>query len=101
MAYIHLLNALLMFAIPIGVTYFFAKKWKFGCNLWFIGAIIFILSQIGHIPLNYLVGRILNNTELSNWTPLAKNLFNAIFLGLSAGLWEETARFSMHGIWHY
>jgi uncharacterized membrane protein YhfC len=87
----HLVNSLLMIALPIGLAIFLTSRWKSGWRLWFIGAGTFILSQVGHIPFNALAGLLLNRT--APW------LFTAVFLGLSAGLFEEFFRYGMFRWW--
>jgi uncharacterized membrane protein YhfC len=99
MIYLHMLNALLMLVIPIGLAFYITARWKMGGKHWLIGATIFILSQVGHIPFNILAGKLLNQTSLVSLPQQYQVLFNAIFLGLSAGIWEETARLAMYGWW--
>jgi uncharacterized membrane protein YhfC len=95
----HFLNGLLMIAMPVGLAIFLTARWKLGARLWLIGAGTFILSQIGHIPFNGLMTQILNRTPLVHWSPDARLIFNAVFLGLSAGLFEELARYLMFRWW--
>lgn len=95
----HLANGLLMIAMPVGVAIFLTRKFHLGWDLWWIGAAVFILSQVGHIPFNYLMTILLNRTGLVNLSPTEALFFNAIFLGLSAGLWEESFRYGMYRWW--
>ena len=95
----HLLNGLLMIAMPVGLAIFLTARWKLGARLWLIGAATFILSQVGHIPFNALATLVLNRTPLANMTPEAALIFNAVFLGLSAGLFEELFRYGMFRWW--
>jgi uncharacterized membrane protein YhfC len=95
----HFLNGGLMIAMPVGLAIFLTVRWKLGARLWLIGAGTFILSQIGHIPFNALAGLVLNRTPLVNMTPEAQLIFNAVFLGLSAGLFEELFRYGMFRWW--
>jgi uncharacterized membrane protein YhfC len=88
-----------MIAMPVGLAIFLTARWKLGARLWLIGAATFILSQVGHIPFNALAGLVLNRTELTKMTPEAQLIFNAVFLGLSAGLFEELFRFGMFRWW--
>jgi uncharacterized membrane protein YhfC len=96
---IHLINALLMFIIPIGLAFFAIARFKLGWRLWWIGGTIFILSQVGHIPFNYLAGIFLNKTSLVELSKTNQVIFNACFLGISAGLWEESSRYGMYRWW--
>jgi uncharacterized membrane protein YhfC len=93
------LNGLLMIAMPIGLAIFLARRWKLGGRIWWIGLATFILSQVGHIPFNALAGKLLNTSGMIYWPLLAQQLFNAVFLGLSAGLWEEGMRFLVLRFW--
>ena len=95
----HLLNGLLMIAMPIGLAIYLTRRWKLGWGLWFIGAGTFILSQVGHIPFNAALSAILNRTSMVNWSKPNQLIFNALFLGLSAGLFEELFRYGMFRWW--
>jgi uncharacterized membrane protein YhfC len=95
----HALNGLLMIAMPVGLAIFLTHKWKLGWRIWWIGLVTFILSQVGHIPFNSWIGTLLNRTGLVYWPPLAQQIFNAAFLGLSAGLFEEGARYLILRFW--
>jgi uncharacterized membrane protein YhfC len=96
---IHALNGLLMIAIPICLAIFCNSKLRKSWRFWWIGGTVFILSQVGHIPFNYLSGLVLNKTSLVMWPKTYQLIFNAVFLGLSAGLWEEGARYGMYRWW--
>jgi uncharacterized membrane protein YhfC len=43
--------------------------------------------------------QLLSRTPLADWTPNARLIFNAVFLGLSAGLFEEFFRYGMFRWW--
>ena len=95
----HLLNGILMVGMPIALAIFLTWRWKNGSKIWWIGAATFVLSQVGHIPFNQLIGKLLNQTGMVAWDPLAQLLFNAIFLGLSAGIFEEGTRYLVLRFW--
>ena len=95
----HLLNGLLMIAMPVGLAIYLTSHWKLGGRIWWIGAATFILSQIGHIPFNWLAGKILNQTGLVAWNSTSQLIFNAVFLGVSAGIFEEGARYLVMRWW--
>jgi len=95
----HLLNGLLMIALPVGLAIHLTNRWKLGGRIWWIGATTFILSQVGHIPFNWAAGKILNQTSMVSWSPTARLIFNAVFLGLSAGIFEEVARYLVMRWW--
>jgi uncharacterized membrane protein YhfC len=95
----HLLNGLLMIAIPVGLALYLTRRFRLGWRLWWIGAATFVLSQIGHIPFNWLLTRLFQSGVLplpaATWIPA----FNAVVLGLSAGLWEELTRYAVYRWW--
>jgi len=95
----HVLNGLLMILLPIGLGIYLTRRWKLGWRLWLIGAGTFILSQVGHIPFNLLMSLLLNRTPLVDLAPAGQLIFNAVFLGLSAGLFEELFRYGMFRWW--
>jgi len=95
----HLFNGLLMVAMPVGLAIYLTRHWKIGWRLWLIGGATFILSQVGHIPFNAAVGAILNKTSMVDWPKSYQTIFNAIFAGLSAGLFEELFRYGMFRWW--
>ncbi len=95
----HLLNGLLMIGMPVALAIYLTRRWKFGGRIWWVGAATFILSQIFHIPFNLLASKLLNQTGMIAWSPTAQLIFNAIFLGLSAGVFEEGARFLVLRFW--
>ena len=95
----HLLNGLLMIAMPVGLAIFLTRKFHLRWRLWWIGFATFVISQVGHIPFNSGVSLLLNRSGMVYWSPTAQLLFNAAFLGLSAGLFEEGARFLILRFW--
>jgi uncharacterized membrane protein YhfC len=91
------LNYLLMVAIPIAVAIFIHRQTNAPWRLFFIGAATFILAQVFHIPFNWIMLRSnLIPTDTTAWGSL---LFYALFLGLSAGVFEESARYLSYRYW--
>jgi len=87
------LNALLMIGMPIALGVWLTRTMKAPWRLFGIGAATFVGSQIVHIPLNIgltvLFKAIWPSAQPQPWhIP-----FNAVVLGLTAGLCEETARY--------
>lgn len=79
-----LIELLTPVALAVGLT------WRFGRRYWLlvgVGVLTFIGSQVVHLPLNWLLGKIglIVNDQ-------AAAIRTAIVLGLSAGVCEETAR---------
>ncbi len=95
----HLLNGLLMIAMPVGLAFYLTRKFKLDWRLWWIGAAVFVLSQVGHIPFNALVGPLFNQSAIVAMPVASQRLISAVFLGLSAGLFEELFRYGMFRWW--
>jgi uncharacterized membrane protein YhfC len=92
-------SAIYILVISLGIGAFIARKFGFGWRLYWIGAATFILSQVGHIPFNAGLTALFQNGILPS-PPEAWHLaFNAVVLGLSAGLFEEIARYAVYRWW--
>jgi len=93
------LNGFLMIALPIVLGIYLINKFQVSWKLWLIGASTFIISQIFHIPFNtYLLNPLLGTIQQTiQVTP--SNLVVALILGLSAGVFEECARYGMFRWW--
>lgn len=95
----HFLNGLLMIAIPIILGIYFTEKFHLGWKIWLIGACIFILSQVFHIPFNiYVLNPLLAKIQTAV-QGASEQLIVTGLLGLSAGVFEETARYAMYRWW--
>lgn len=92
------LNFLLMITFPLAVGAYIARRYHPGWGLFGIGAVTFVLSQVGHIPFNWLV---LQQLQLvpTDVTQTGTLVVYALFLGLSAGVFEETARYLAYRFW--
>ena len=95
-------NALIMLLLPVGLGIWLAARWRAPWRLFGIGAATFVLSQVGHIPFN---GWVLNprvqaflGTEPAA-AGFGRILLVALLFGLSAGLFEETARYLVYRFW--
>jgi uncharacterized membrane protein YhfC len=93
------LNALLMMALPVGLGIILARHYGLGWRLFWIGAVTFVASQAVHIPLNIGLTRLAAGGYLSTPPAQWKLLTNAVILGLTAGLCEETARYLVYRWW--
>jgi uncharacterized membrane protein YhfC len=91
-----LLNGLLMLALPLALAAFLARRLRAPWGLFATGAAGFLLSQILHIPFNLAV---LNSAiQRAGFTPEAGfpgSVLGPLLLGLSAGAFEEPARYLM------
>jgi uncharacterized membrane protein YhfC len=95
------LDGLLMVAMPIALGIYLTRKYELYWRLWWIGAAVFILSQVGRIPFeNYVVVPLLYNiNSIPALSAIAVLILSALILGLSAGLWEELLRYAMFRWW--
>ncbi|HRQ37953.1 MAG TPA: YhfC family glutamic-type intramembrane protease [Chloroflexota bacterium] len=84
-----------MIAIPIGVGWLVARRLRIGWHYFAVGMGGFVLSQVFHIPFNWLVLQrwVLLPTDVSITINL---LILSIFLGLSAGVFEEVTRWAIY-----
>jgi uncharacterized membrane protein YhfC len=95
----HFLNGFLMISVPIILGFYLTSKFHLGWKVWWIGACVFIISQIFHLPFNfYVLNPILVQIQQS-MPGLPGSLVIAILLGLSAGIFETGARYGMYCWW--
>ncbi|MBK8901601.1 MAG: YhfC family intramembrane metalloprotease [Anaerolineaceae bacterium] len=87
------LNFLLMVLMPIFLGRWIAVRRHVGWGLFGIGAVAFVLSQVGHLPFNWLILQ-----QLGWFSPTNLPLY-ALFLGLSAGTFEGVARYLTFRFW--
>ena len=93
------LNGFLMIALPIVLGIFLVNKFKLSWKLWLIGGATFIISQVLHIPFNkYLLNTVVGSIQQS-LPGNAGILSGALLFGLSAGVFEECARYGMFRWW--
>lgn len=85
-------EALVMIALPIAALLIVGRRWSLPLRLALAGAATFVASQILHIPANGILGQVLNMSE----RPV---IVQAIVLGLSAGIFEEVARYLAYRFW--
>ncbi len=89
----------LMFATPVILGVLLQRRWALPWKLLLIGAATFIASQVVHLPLNAGLTVLFRQDWMPNppdtWGPA----FNAIVLGLTAGLCEESARYLVYRFW--
>lgn len=83
------ISLLIIFLFPLSLIVYFYRKEKISLPAVLVGALVFFVFQVAtRIPLlNYLAG-------LEWFQVIATNIvFFAVFLGLSAGIFEEVGRF--------
>lgn len=97
---VRLLAALLMLVIPAAAVLTAAARMRLPARLFIIGAATFIGSQVLHIPFNELALKpLIERMSLNAPGELEALLAVALLLGLSAGLFEESARALVYGLW--
>ncbi|HLE16057.1 MAG TPA: YhfC family glutamic-type intramembrane protease, partial [Anaerolineales bacterium] len=100
LVYTYPLSAVLIFALAIGVGLFLTHKFHLSWRLYWIGGAIFILSQVFHLPFNFLLLNPFLQHTLPEKLPAAWVLpVTALILGLSAGSFEELARWAGYRWW--
>lgn len=92
--YTYTLNGLVMILLPLLLAGYLTRRFKTSWHLVLLGAVGFVASQIGHIPFNYFLTQLFSQGVLPTPPEAYQLLFNAIVLGLSAGLWEEITRYA-------
>ena len=97
----YILDILLMIAIPIALGIFLVRKFDLEGRWWWIGAIVYIISQIILQPLeNYVINPYLNNLSYSSNLPsVGVLILGGLILGLSSGVCEELLRYAMFRWW--
>lgn len=93
------LNAVLMIGIPIAVGYYLTRRFAQGWGIWFLGVVTFLLAQIGSGFFTRAVNGLLATSAAASWPTPAQVIFDALFLGLSAALWEEGMRYVVLRWW--
>jgi uncharacterized membrane protein YhfC len=94
------LNSFLMIAIGLFLGFYLSQRFGLAWGLFGAGALTFIASQVLHIPFNiYLLNPFLEKIAPQP-APGSKDLILwGILLGLSAGVFEETARYLILRFW--
>ena len=97
------MNSILIFTYPfgiflvlfvvIGLGVYLTRKFNLGWRLYWIGAALFVVAQIFHIPFNLLLDRLFENGVLPLPPDRYQLIFSAVLLGLSAALFEEVTRY--------
>ncbi len=94
---LRLLNGLLMLAAPLALGALLARRLRVQWSLYAAGAAGFFVSQILHVPFNLAL---LNPAlERAGWQPgagIPGGLLGPALLGLSAGAFEEPARYLVY-----
>jgi uncharacterized membrane protein YhfC len=97
---VRFLNAGLMIAMPLGLGIFLARKLRPGWRPFYVGVAAFLGSQVLHIPFNaWVLTPLLERLGIVQPWHGAALLGAAAALGLSAGVFEEGARYLVLERW--
>ncbi|MBN1250378.1 MAG: YhfC family intramembrane metalloprotease [Anaerolineae bacterium] len=86
------LEILLMIGLPLAAVFWLKRKWALPLSIALAGAATFVGSQVLHIPANAALAAAFKMEA----QPL---IVQAIVLGLSAGIFEEVARYVVYRFW--
>jgi uncharacterized membrane protein YhfC len=94
------LAGLLILVLAIGTGVVITRRFGLSWRLYGVGAAVFICSQIFHIPFNYWLLQPFTPAEILPALSRTQSLLiSASLLGLSAGLFEEMARYIAYRWW--
>ncbi len=95
------LDILILLAVPIALGAFLVRKYELEARWWWIGAMVYIVSQVILQPLQtFALNPWLNNLNLSGRLPsIGVLIFGGLLLGLSVGVVEELLRYGMFRWW--
>jgi uncharacterized membrane protein YhfC len=93
------LAILLIFSMAYGLGRYLKGRFGLSWRLYIIGAAVFLLSQVFHIPFNILMTVLFQRGALPSPSPEWQVTFNILFLSFSAGIFEEGARYLMYRFW--
>lgn len=97
---VRMLNGLLMIAIPIALGIYLVRRTGQRWKLFLVGAVLFVASQVMHIPFNLVVlNPILGELGFGEGVFGVGLVVGALLLGLSAGLFEELTRWAGLRFW--
>jgi uncharacterized membrane protein YhfC len=94
------LNPLLMIAMPLVLGMWLASRLKAEWRLYGLGMLAFVGSQVLHIPFNaWVLSPLIQRWHLEPVSGSVQLAAMAALLGLSAGVFEESARYVVYHRW--
>lgn len=87
-----ILEVLLMIGLPLAAVFLLKRRWALPLSIALAGAATFVGSQVLHLPANSAIASAFDMQA----QPL---VVQAIVLGLSAGIFEEVARYIVYRFW--
>lgn len=98
--FFRVLNILVMLGVPLLAAGLFERKNQVGWRLFGVGAVTFVLSQVLHIPFNVFgLSAFFLNMGWGASGAGQGGVWVALLLGLSAGVFEEVARYGVFRFW--
>jgi uncharacterized membrane protein YhfC len=98
--FVRLLNAVLMIGLPLALGVYLARKYGLVWRLYIVGGATFVASRVLHLPFNsQVLVPLLEQVGWMQGTALGQQVGLAIALGLSAGIFEELARYVVLRYW--
>ena len=91
-----IIGVLGMIVLPILLGFWLIRKFRLSWKLFFAGALTFIASQVLHIPFLAVLTAMFKNGTLPSPPEAWATAFNAVLLGLLAGIFEETSRLVLY-----
>lgn len=88
------LSVIIIFSLAIGLGIFLTRKYNLGWRLYWIGAALFVVAQILHIPFNLILNRLFRDGILPLPPEQYQLIYSAVIAGLSAALFEEFIRYA-------
>ena len=88
----YIISILVEVLLPIGLGAWVIVRYRSRWRIFLVGILCFIGAQVLHIPFLQLVTNLFRNGTLTPPPAQYQLAFNAVFLGLAAGIFEETAR---------
>jgi uncharacterized membrane protein YhfC len=97
---VRLLNPALMIAMPLALGAGLIRRWRLPWRLLWLGAATFLGAQVLHLPFNrWVLQPLLESLGLRLGGGSAQLAAVALAAGLSAGLFEEPARYLVYRRW--
>jgi uncharacterized membrane protein YhfC len=94
------LNPLLMIALPLALGVTLARRYRVDWRYFGLGALAFFGSQVLHIPFNvWVLSPGLTRLGFGPTAQGASAVVFALVIGLSAGIFEESARYLLIRLW--
>jgi uncharacterized membrane protein YhfC len=98
--FVRFLNPVLMILLGLGVGILVSHRFRQDWRLYGIGAATFVIAQVFHIPFNqFALNPALQDLSLAGGLGGWNLVWVSIALGLSAGVFEETARYLVYRFW--